>query len=60
MTDMYVHSLLLDGDDNFTKQFNYCSELFRKALDITLGKEEQDDYWKKFIEERGRLEFGIY
>lgn len=54
----YVHEITLPGDSEFVKKFNYCSELFGKAMDNNNTQEERDKYWDEFLIERYRLESG--
>lgn len=57
---IHVNELHLEGDDNWTQQFNLCSEYYQKWNDESLSKEEQDKYGKLWFEERQRLELGIW
>jgi hypothetical protein len=50
----------LEGDDNFTKQFNHCSDLYQKFNDETLSEEEREEYYQKWYMTKQCLELGIY
>lgn len=54
----YIHDIKLNGDDEFSKRFNECSELFHTAMDEGKTQKERDEAWEKFLMERYRLEQG--
>lgn len=54
-----IHEIKLQGKYKFTKKFNHCSELYAKAFDESLPKEQQDEAWESFIQARIRLEMGM-
>ncbi len=58
MKEIYIHELKLDGDSEFIERFNYCSELFSKAMDSKNTQEDRNKYWDEFLSERYRLEQG--
>jgi hypothetical protein len=57
---IHVNQLKFEGEDAWTIQFNRCSDLFAKANDPNLSKEEQDKYWEEWRDERMKLEMGNY
>jgi len=56
----HVNEIHLDGEDKWTKQFNLCSDYWQKAHDESLSDEERKNYSALWLEERQRLELGIY
>jgi len=57
---IHINEIKFEGEDRWTKQFNLCSEYFCKSLDTNLSEEEREDALNLWIEERQRLELGIY
>lgn len=57
---IHINEITLNGEDQWTKQFNLCSMYFKKSIDESLSKEERDKNSKLWFEERQRLELGIY
>lgn len=57
---VYIHEIRLEGESNFIKAFNSASELFQKSQDKSLSKEERDKFWKLHLEEKARIELGMY
>jgi hypothetical protein len=38
----HIHTIKLDGDDNFTKNFNTCTEYYLISIDDSRTQEERD------------------
>lgn len=57
---IHVNELKFQGEDNWTKQFNLCSDLYSKAFDESLPNEEKQEAFDQWIFERQRLETGNY
>lgn len=55
---IYVHQIKFVEKDEFTKRFNHVSDLFSKATDETLPKEEQDKWWEEYFRCKLCLEQG--
>ena len=60
MEIIHVNEIHLDGEDRWSKQFNLCSDYWQKSNDQSLPQEERAKYSKLWLEERKRLELGIY
>jgi len=56
----FIHEIKLQGDDNFCKAFNKCSDLWSKTDDPNLSKEERIEAIKDWQDERMLLELGFY
>ena len=56
---MYIHEIKINGNDEFSKRFNECSELFSQAMDEEKTQEQRDVAWETFLMERYRLEQGF-
>lgn len=59
-TTLHVNEIKLSGDDDWTTQFNLCSDLFKATFDEDKTEEERNEAWKLFIAERQSLELGQY
>lgn len=57
---IHIHQIKLPEKDDFSKRFNEVSDIFQKAMDESLPKEEQDAYWKAYWQKKYCLEQGIY
>jgi len=55
-----IHEIKLTSKTPFTEQFNRCSDLFQKFNDDSLSKEEQEENFQAWLDERYRLETGSY
>lgn len=58
MTAVYIHDIKFEGDDDFTKKFNECSDLYQKSNDPSLSEEEREEYGQRFIQYKTLLEMG--
>lgn len=58
--EMFLHDLKFEGEDDWTKKFNECSDYFQKFQDESLTEEQRDYYWDLFWDNRQLLELGIY
>jgi hypothetical protein len=56
----HINQLKFEPKDDWSAQFNKCSDLFALAFDDSISKELQDAAWKKYIWERQKLELGMY
>jgi hypothetical protein len=56
----HINEIKFEGEDRWTKQFNLCSDLYCKHSDMSLSEDEREDALNLWIEERQRLELGIY
>lgn len=56
----HINEITFKGEDNWTKQFNKCSEYFKKAFDESLTEEERKFAWEDYTHERYMLESGSY
>ena len=55
---LHINDIKLDGDDEFTEQFNKCSDYWQKSRDESLSKEERERNFELWFEERRAL--GLY
>lgn len=56
---IHINEITLEGDDDWTKQFNKCSSYWQKAFDNSLSEEDRELNFNMWMEERQRLELGI-
>jgi len=56
---MHINEIKLPEDDDFSRAFNACSDLYIKAHDKNLSKEERDEYLELWFQRRQCLELGI-
>ncbi|MEY2702610.1 MAG: hypothetical protein RLY43_1246 [Bacteroidota bacterium] len=57
---LHINDVKFDGDDKFTIQFNKCSDYWQKSNDESLTEEERNKNFKLWLEERQKLELGLY
>jgi len=57
---IHVNEVKFEGDDRWTKQFNLCSDYWQKSQDQSIPESERKEYSQLWLEERQRLELGIY
>lgn len=58
---IHINEITFKEDGSkWTKQFNYCSELYAKANDQALSQEERDKYQSKWQIARWELETGAH
>lgn len=57
---IHINEIKFEGEDRWTKQFNLCSELYMKHSDMSLSEDERELALNMWIEERQRLELGIF
>ncbi len=57
---IHINEIKFEGEDNWTKQFNKCSDLWAKVNDDDLPEDEQRLAFNEWISERQRLEMGMY
>lgn len=59
-TNTFIHSISFPGKSKWVRQFNRCSELWEKSMDKKLSKKQRKEAADLWMEERQRLELGIY
>lgn len=57
---LHVNEIKLPEKDDFSKQFNYCSDLFKIWSECEEDSEEQTIAWNNYWHEKYRLETGSY
>ncbi len=57
---IHVNEVKINEDSKFAGQFNACSDLWSVWHDMSLTREERDKAFERWMEERQRLELGIY
>lgn len=57
---LHINDIKLEGDDDFTKQFNSCSDRWQKSKDENLSDEERKEYLEQWYHQKVCLELGIY
>ncbi len=57
---IHVNEIKFEGEDNWTKQFNKCSDLWAISNNETLPEEERLAAQEEWMSERQRLEMGMY
>ncbi len=55
---IYVHELKFDGNDEFSKRFNYVSWLWQQGNKEGIPQEEQDKWYNLHFEAKLALEQG--
>lgn len=55
----HINTLHLDGDDNFTKNFNTCTDYYLISIDDNRTQEERDKASKDWFQLRQAMELGI-
>lgn len=59
-TVVFSNDIKLDGDDEFIKAFNRCSDLWARTDDPNLSQEERISAIDEWQQSRMRLEQGYY
>ena len=54
-----IHEIKLEENDKFSKSFNICSELFKKAMDKNLTEEERKEAFEEYTSRKIALEMGF-
>ena len=57
---LHINDIKLEGENKFTEQFNKCSDYWQKSHDESLPEDERKKNFDLWLEERQRLELGIY
>lgn len=60
LKEIHVHELKFEEKDNFSKQFNICSDLFGRYFNMNNTDEEANKIFEQYLVERWRLETGSY
>lgn len=53
---IHINEIKLEGKSEFVKQFNMCSDLYRKMMDYTLSDKEREEYFEQYQAARWKLE----
>lgn len=59
VNSLHLNQIQLEGDSEFVKRFNYCSELFMMANDNSLDEAIRIDALQEWMEQRMLMELGI-
>lgn len=59
MKQIHIHQITLPSNDEFSKRFNYVSELFAKYQDESLSEEEKDKAFEAYFHAKFALEMGM-
>lgn len=57
---LHINEIKLEGEDEFSTQFNLCSDLFAKARAEGLTDEERNKAWDEYFSAKYCLEQGLY
>ena len=57
--DKNIHEIFLNGNDEFTKNFNECSYLYQESINENNTEEERNEYFEKYYRLRQCMELGI-
>lgn len=60
MEIIHVNEIKFEGEDAWTKQFNRCSDLFKKAFSDYSTEIEKKEAWEDYCQQRYMLESGAY
>lgn len=58
-TKIFIHEIKLDGNDEFSKRFNECSDSWAKSQDPQLTEQDRQAAKEQFMQHRICLEMGI-
>lgn len=56
----FIHAISFPGKAKWVRQFNRCSELLQKSINKNLPKKERKEAEQQYMQERQRLELGIF